>query len=528
MRMIPDILISVISSGEKKIFEKLRYSFQDRDNEYLAFHSLRLTHHPKKKFGEVDFLICCPKGIFAIEVKGGAISLKEGQWASRDRNGTTYPLRESPFNQSESGLHAIISKIRTELNNTILKNFAVGYGVIFPDCDFDAKSAEWDKPMFADARDCRDLESWIDRFAKYWRNKQNIRDYPELTDLKRVCQYLRPEFETAIPLHVLAEIASESISKLTNDQIGLVDIIAENERVLCDGGAGTGKTFMAMELARRWTSKGLKTALICRSSWLSKYLESRCSIPGLIVSTINSLHVNMRRRGIEYFDAIIIDEGQDLLSIDHLDELDRVVTGGLSNGKWCFYQDINNQTGFFGNPEPEAIEYLNSFNPVKWPLKKNCRNTRHILETVQKSLGADMGVQGVGDGPKVRIHNANSKIKATQMLERELFEITHNGGIPYGNVTILSPYNFDNSEVNSLPEKLKRRIEVLDEFSLMNFPLKKISFTEIQNFKGLENEAVIVIDLPTPEKNKGSLTIHYVAMSRARTVLSVIYKDFDL
>jgi len=521
--MIPDILISSISTGEKKVFEKLRNSYQNRDSEYHAFHSLRLTHHSTKRFGEVDFLICCPKGIFAIEVKGGAISLKDGQWYSRDRNGMIHSLRESPFNQSESGLHAIISKIKSGLNASILRNFTIGYGVIFPDCDFDIKSAEWDRSMYANARDCRDFEHWFDRFAKYWRNKQNKQKQPEVSDLKAVSKYLRPEFETAIPLHVLSDSARESIAKLTEDQIGFVDIISENDRVLCDGGAGTGKTFMAMELARRWTSKGLNTVLICRSPWLCKYLESRCAITGLTISTISGLEVNMRRRGISQFDALIIDEGQDLLTIEYLDQLDKIVKGGLPNGKWCFYQDINNQTGFFGEPESEAIEYLNSFDPVKWPLRKNCRNTRHILETVQTSLGADMGVVGVGDGPEVRIQTAASDSEAVEALEKELFEIIQNGGINYGDVTILSPFEFSKSIVSILPEKLKRRIAILDEYSLMNFPLNDISFTEIANFKGLENEAVIVIDLPVPEKNSVKMTNHYVGLSRARTVLSVIY-----
>jgi hypothetical protein len=63
---------------------------------------------------------------------------------------------------------------------------------------------------------------------------------------------------------------------------------------------------------------------------------------------------------------------------------------------------------------------------------------------------------------------------------------------------------------------------ILDEYSFRNFPNGNTCFAEIANFKGLENEAIIVVDLPPPEKNSLNPVIHYVAMSRARSVLSLI------
>jgi len=73
-----------------------------------------------------------------------------------------------------------------------------------------------------------------------------------------------------------------------------------------------------------------------------------------------------------------------------------------------------------------------------------------------------------------------------------------------------------------LPEKIRNEIVTLDEYSLRSFPIAKTSFAEIPNFKGLENEAIIVTDLPPPTKCSPVLAMHYVAMSRARSVLSLI------
>ncbi|MDR0881641.1 MAG: hypothetical protein LBP55_03750 [Candidatus Adiutrix sp.] len=104
----------------------------------------------------------------------------------------------------------------------------------------------------------------------------------------------------------------------------------------------------------------------------------------------------------------------------------------------------------------------------------------------------------------------------------ELVELIDHGGISSGGVTILSPYPVGDSSVDLLPDKIRRKIVTLDEYSLRNFPLAEISFAEIANFKGLENEAIIVIDLPPPTKGSQDIVLHYVAMSRARSVLSLI------
>ncbi len=65
--MIPASPYKTNSSAEKKIFDKLKNSFP-KDLDYVALHSLNLTRHEYKRFGEIDFLIVCPLGIFVIEL----------------------------------------------------------------------------------------------------------------------------------------------------------------------------------------------------------------------------------------------------------------------------------------------------------------------------------------------------------------------------------------------------------------------------------------------------------------------------
>jgi hypothetical protein len=524
MLMIPAIPHGTHSQAEKRVFDRLRDAFaDDHSGSLVAYHSLNLTRHAYKRFGEIDFLVCGPQGIYSLEIKGGRVACREGVWQYTNRYGEVSESVEGPFKQAESGLHGLMANLRANIPEHLVAQFAIGYGVVFPDCEWGVTGVEWDPHVLADTRGFRDFEGWLRRLFRYWRDKDRHNRQPDFDALKALRRYLRPEFEAIVPLYVQAGLAEERVVSLTEDQMAMVDVVAANPRVLCSGGAGTGKTFLAMELARRWTAEGLKVALACRSPWLRRYLEAKFSFPGLTVTLAESIRTACRRAGLEQFDALIVDEGQDLFDMESLDKLDATLKNGLSGGRWCIFHDVNNQSGLFGTQDQEAIDYLLSTQPTLVPLRTNCRNTRVILEKVQTALGADMGIRGAGEGPKVREHVVSTREASAEMLEREIREIVNDGGVASGDVTILSPLPFKESSVALLHHSPKHEIVILDEFSMRNIPLGKISFAEISSFKGLENEAVIVVDLVAPVHRDNSLAMHYVAMSRARVLLSLIF-----
>ncbi|MCP5535911.1 MAG: NERD domain-containing protein [Akkermansiaceae bacterium] len=521
MKMIPSSPYGTSSKAEKRIFDRLRQAYEVPREDWTCFHSLNLTRHPSKRFGEADFVLCGPKGVFILEIKGGGIACNEGQWATTDRNGVISNLKESPFVQAETALHAIQNRMRE--NMPIVHNqLTFGYGVIFPDCNFDVSSLEWENCMVADAKSSRDIVGWLNRLFKHWHGKVNRPNLLDSKTLKDIRAFLRPNFDTAIPLHVIADDIEEKATSLTADQMRAIDIIEANNRILCYGGAGTGKTFLAMELARRWTSEGQQVALICRSPWLRQYLETKAQIPNLTLALASNVKSAARRAGIDSFDRYIIDEGQDIFESTVLDNLEPSLNGGWSEGKWCIFYDVNNQAGLFGPTDLDTEAYLESFGAAKVPLTTNCRNTKLILDKVKNDLGADMGVRGAGNGPQIREFQANSPEESATLLANELKEIINIGGISEGNVTILSPLPFPESSAALLHATYLNRIEVIDEYSLRSFPPSHISFATIKEFKGLENEAVILIDLPTLKIPANDLNLRYVGMSRARAVLSII------
>ena len=163
--------------------------------------------------------------------------------------------------------------------------------------------------------------------------------------------------------------------------------------------------------------------------------------------------------------------------------------------------------------EPCAKEYLEAINPVLMPLRTNCWNTRIILEWVQDTLGADVGTRRAGTGPEVRRCTVSSQHESAERFAREIAEFIDIGGLAPGSVTILSPFDYAKSSVAYVPAEVADRICCLDEYSVRSIPGDKVGFARIDEFKGLENEAIIVVDLFAPNQTNRESAAHYVAMT---------------
>ena len=68
----------------------------------------------------------------------------------------------------------------------------------------------------------------------------------------------------------------------------------------------------------------------------------------LIVSLAESIHVAAKRVGIDKFDALIVDEGQDILNMDALDQLDNYLPDYAPSSADSGVVQIANIQGFSG------------------------------------------------------------------------------------------------------------------------------------------------------------------------------------
>ncbi len=520
MRMIPSQPLDTRSRAELRVFDQLRTCFSGPDqNGWFAMHSLNLTEHEYKRFGEIDFLVCGPDGVFVLEVKGGAVSCRDGVWETQNRYGS-HPLKESPFRQAEGALHGLRKRLPADLE----ASFVFGYGVVLPDVDRLPESAEWDRAVLADGTDFRQFEQWLRRLVSHWRNKDRKKPVVSPDRLRALQQFLRPAFEAVMPLHASSHAIEERVAQLTEDQLRYIDVVEANDRVICSGGAGTGKTMLALELAKRWSAGGMSVALTCHSPWLKAYLESAAP-SGVTVSQTNSIHITARRAGIEKFDALIVDEGQDVLSMDALGRLDSVLRDGLDGGRWSFFHDVNNQSGLCGEYQPDAYLYLDGLGAARVPLKSNCRNSLPILRRVQEALDADVGNSAVGDGPAVREISVLNTEDAAAALHQELTKLIKNEGFSPSDIVILSPNSYLDSCASKMPGHGGIRVAALDAYSPRGAGKGTVGFAQIGNFKGLESSVIWLVDMSVPDVRSPLRASHYVGMTRARALLGMIHVE---
>lgn len=94
MKLIPNYINETAPNGEKRVFYLLKDLTQDKKYiDWVVFHSLNYPVVVQKRdrvsykyFGETDFLLFIPnKGLINIEIKGGRIFTKDGNWFTENR-----------------------------------------------------------------------------------------------------------------------------------------------------------------------------------------------------------------------------------------------------------------------------------------------------------------------------------------------------------------------------------------------------------------------------------------------------------
>lgn len=522
MKLIPsEISLGTPSAAEMKLFRLLK--LVDLDG-CMALHSLNLAQHEYKLCGEIDFLIFGPPGLFVLEVKGGRIARSEGVWTFTDRYGRERRKAEGPFDQAQSAAFSLVERLHSMLPAGTLPRLTFGWAAVFPDQDFDERSVEWTPEMVFDADDCTtaaSLETALRRLVRHW--KQRSEDTRRLLpdEVEAVRRALRPDFDLVPSLRVRAAQLESQLQTLTESQYRVLDLVDDNDRILCEGGAGTGKTFLAAEVARREVAAGRQVLVTCRSSILASFLADQDGLADPNCSIVPFTNLG----GLEApFDTLVVDEAQDLINLDDLVVLDRVGAGGLENGRWRIFFDSNNQSGVLGRFEPAALSILRDASPARIHLPDNCRNTRDIVTHVQLVTGADIGVSTAGAGLPVEIHFWSDSEEAAGQLARHIDGLLAEGIEP-GLITVLSPLAFEDSCARLLPSKLRSKLRVLDANSVVHRPAGAIGFSSIANFKGLENLFVCVVDVEAVDEPLSARSSLYVAMTRPRAGLWIGVRD---
>lgn len=472
---IPDSLPSDAPKSEHLVFDHLRTDVEAES--WVILHSIRPANAPRRRRREVDFLVLIPDlGILCLEIKGGGFVVENGVWK---RPNSPDERVESPIKQAESAMYQLKNELDNEFRTEWQgRELPIGCVVIFADTNWPEGNREPERPVIGLPqlleKDFDSLAENLNRIMAGIKNEisidRRVSFNPEMC--RQVTQYFAGDAKLLeVPRPAPYGKTEKRIVRLTEEQYHSLMFAEENDRSLFTGGAGTGKTMLAMELARRRTESGERVAFVCYNRILGDFLANESITrfkPGSIVGSFwhhfaydiivqddvlwqefssamyraenentDSLE-SARRQQFDtitpkftsdflelygpQFDYLIVDELQDMCQDPYLKIMDLALRGGLNGGRWAMFCDFNQHT------EPRNplsnIENLKNITIqyAERNLEINCRNTYPIVEDSDNVIGIDRDdtVQPKINGPDPRYVYWRDNSELPAILDREV------------------------------------------------------------------------------------------------------------
>ena len=313
-------------------------------------------------------------------------------------------------------------------------------------------------------------------------------------------------------------------------------------------GAGTGKTVLAFEKARRLASEGFSTLLTCYNRLLADYLSSICKdIPNLEVMSFHQLCYRqvdkvkqVSRRDLlneakitypgkdlfdvqmpnaltysidvlpDRYDAIVCDEGQDFQD-DYWVPLELLLSDFDKGPLYIFYDDNQNLYTRAGTFPIQDEPYS---------LTTNCRNTAPIHTTSYKYYkGVPVSAPDI-QGDEVQFDESPGQDPQASKINFRIVDLIAKQKVAPEDITVLIADSLNKAEYYSRLKKLP--LPRPAKWLMEGVRGKNTVLIEtIQRFKGLESPIVILWGLDTIDLSQRQELL-YVGMSRAKSLLIIV------
>ena len=517
------------TSSEKDVHDRLVRQLAD-DSYVLA--NLRISDQTKDH--EADLVALMPgSGIVVVEVKGGHV------W----HDGTDFRLNQGdgdkpihPVEQARDAVYALRNFVEADprwggrkrvrwSHHVVLARTPLDDGFATPDCPRWQVSGTGDLPTLGER--VHDTT---------WRHR-NDAVAPTREDVDLVVEILAGR---NLPARDIVAIAGErelAAQKLTLEQANLLKVTRLLNRVEVRGGAGSGKTVMAVQQAKdlasgRLTGTRQRVAVLCYSYGLANYLRRElCGgskgkqpafvgtyeqlgrewgitmstrddpdfwehrLPELMAAKARELPVDKR------FDAIIVDEAQDFADgwwTSVLAALRDEDTSGL----FLYADERQRIFPRFGRPPISLVPLV---------LDHNLRNTRQIAQTFAP-LAPRMDLRG-SDGPEVTFV-ACSRADAIDTADAQV-ELLLDEGWKTTDVALVT-----------LGKRHPVQVERQDALGYDGYwdeywTGEDVFYSHVLGFKGLERRAVVLCINIDADRERAEEML-YVGLSRATDRLVVV------
>jgi hypothetical protein len=494
--------------AEVKVFDALAETLPGGWHVFYSRPWLGLTQTGGERDGECDFVVVHPdRGVLTLEVKGGGIAFDplKDRWTSHDGRGNEWEIK-NPITQAMQAKHIILNKAKVQRGwPQIFVRFR--HGVVFPDAPPPAGDLGADRPreLFCCRPDIPRLHKWIEQRLSGGEGERG----PGPTGVAALQNILAKPFMLRTPLAYRLEDDDAAITALTPEQFRVLDLIADIPRAAAGGGAGTGKTILACEDARRLAEAGRKTLLTCRGVPLAADIRQRMRDSGVAVLAFDELGANFAPDSTECdpaerlmaaaesnesvrFEAIIVDEAQDFRNHWWI-ALEALLVPDPESRLHAYF-DTNQQV--YGPASSLPFQGL-SMVPIR--LTRNLRNTQSIHGVASRHYQGPVITADGPPGVSIALHPVADK-EIVAKIAGQIKILTGIESVTPADIVVLAP---DDSSRGALRKQIP----------------STVSCSTIIDFKGLERPVVVVAATRAIADQE---ELAYVALSRARTHMIVV------
>ena len=554
-RLIPKVDVEEISVKPER--DTARFLVDQLPNDCAIYHSypwLKTDRNDRGnttiKEGETDFVIILPShGMLILEVKGGEITYDEDtrEWNRVLGNGRLKPIQD-PFEQASRNTHYLENAIkRRGYQGANSLPFTYGYAVIFPDCEYKGPTPVGSEPaIIFSASDLPFLDRRITTALNQW----SRRDKPKplsADDINKINKAISPSFDLLPVLFRKLEEQEEKLFRLTKEQQRMLEVLGHRQRACIEGVAGSGKTMLAQAQAEKFADAGKTVLFVCYNKTLAKWINDSIADEYKSLITVNHFHGLcadwVRKAGMSFsppnkgsnefwqdeaadllmdaidmvpekFDAVIVDEGQDFYPNWWM-PLEMINSVGDEGAMYIFYDP---QQNLYVDQKSSMPALGDPFN-----LPTNCRNTRSIAAKCSEIINVEIPTREEapqGQNPTEFTLN-DTDIKSR--LERYISEWVGDGKLKSSQIAILSPIKKKGSSIRGL-DSIKN-IKIIEDVDLWKKD-EGVLYATVKSFKGLEADAVVLIDVPKDDASSFfTQSNYYVACSRAKHLLVILHKE---
>ena len=403
-----------VTTSERKVWEALREQLGDDD---VLVSGLRISDRGKDH--EIDIAVVFANGgVVVAEVKGSKVWCDEQGWLI-ERHGRA--TRIDPVGQARGSLYALRAWVDQDKRWGSRTSIRWGHAVVLPYTRVDDAFALTDAQRWQVAGS-NDMHRLADLLRGIVIGQQNAKRLLDLDDVYALVEVLGGRGLPQRDLIGQAAERDDEVERLSAEQAVILDAARLLNRVEVRGGAGSGKTWLAVEQARRLSKDGKRVALTCYSRGLAAWLERRvATFPRkerpAYVGTFHNLgvewgaptgsdddsrfwEVELPELMVELgenqapgklFDAVVVDEAQDFADLwwpAVLAALRDEDGGGL----YVFSDEGQRVFSRFGGAPAGLVPLV---------LDQNLRNTRQIASSFSTLAPIRMRLGDV-DGPEVR------------------------------------------------------------------------------------------------------------------------------